>query len=580
VEFLMSKRLKRAVSIMCVTAVLLVSSSGVFAYNFPEPDWGALLNERKQMVMQNEFELYTEAGYETAPFYGARLEPRGGTFMGMVAENSKGFSNIGSYLTYVEGMEQDDLYYPANEMVSNDNVMTMVGWTITDMNSVDYNQVRKVLDNLARYNKPMLIRFANEMNESQIGMEPEIYKQVFRDVANMIHEYDNFAVVWSPNDMGALDRPYDYYYPGDEYVDWVGISCYPIKYFQGDRNTDYKNSVYFMTGDYAWATNRVKLIVDFMRKNNISKPLMISEGGVTTNNNYGEDMREWGSPRLRNMLWYLVMKYPQIKMINYFNTRRDYEDERFEISDYGYAKEIFNEAAENGPYIKNVGYNSDFVFAPASRGEALAAKNGIVNLYTYAYIAETPNITVNYSVDGNWIHSSNEIPYKCGLDISGIADGEHTLSIWCDNMQKDYTFYKSGGGISFGQYNDMLNNIENTQNTNDEISVILDGRKLLFDQPPIIADGRTLVPLRAIFEGLGAEVLWDDATKTVTASKGGVELKLTIGENRYFKNGNAFEMDTAARIVNGRTLVPVRMVSENFGKTVNWDGNTKTVTIS
>ena len=82
--------------------------------------------------------------------------------------------------------------------------------------NVDYNQVRKVLNNLNAYNKPMLIRFANEMNVSSLGDDPEIYKQVFRVVADMIHEYPNFAVVWSPNDIGGLDRPFEYFYPEEE----------------------------------------------------------------------------------------------------------------------------------------------------------------------------------------------------------------------------------------------------------------------------------------------------------------------------------------------------------------------------
>ena len=191
----------------------------------------------------------------------------------MIAENSESFKPLGGYLTYIQDMWQDDLYYPANAMIQSDNVITMVGWTIDSLDNIDYNQVRRVLDTLNSYNKPMLIRFANEMNVSALGDDPYRYQEVFRTVANMIHEYPNFAIVWVPNDLGALDRPFEYFYPGDEYVDWIGVSCYSIKYFQGEQNTDYKSSVYFMTGDYAWATNRIKPIIDFMQKNNIQKPV-------------------------------------------------------------------------------------------------------------------------------------------------------------------------------------------------------------------------------------------------------------------------------------------------------------------
>ncbi len=112
----------------------------------------------------------------------------------------------------------------------------------------------------------------------------------------------------------------------------------------------------------------------------------------------------------------------------------------------------------------------------------------------------------------------------------------------------------------------------------DEISVKLDGEKLSFEQPPVIVEERTLVPLRAIFEALGATVDWDDSTKTVTSVKDDVTIKLTIGQKSIYKNGEAFEIDVPAQIVGaGYTMVPVRAISESFGLDVDWDDTTKTV---
>ena len=191
--------------------LLTIITTSVFAFTFPEPDWGKLLEEKTAMVTETDFELYTEGSLSSALYYGARLEPKSGAYIGMITENSTNFQPVGSYLTYIEDMSQDDLYYPANEMIKNGNAITMVGWTILDINNVNYEQVRKVLNKLNSYNKPMLIRFANEMNVSSLGDEPEKYKEVFRKVADMIHEYPNFAVVWSPNDIGGLDRPFEYF---------------------------------------------------------------------------------------------------------------------------------------------------------------------------------------------------------------------------------------------------------------------------------------------------------------------------------------------------------------------------------
>lgn len=552
----------------------LLSSSLVYAFTFPEPDWGSLLKEKENMVKNTEFDLYVESDPSQAPYYGARLEPKSGTYLGMVAETSEQFKPLGSYLTYIQDMWQNDLYYPANDMIRNDNVVTMVGWTISNLDTVDYTTVRNVLDTLNSYNKPMFIRFANEMNVSTLGDDPEKYKQVFRTVADMVHEYPNFAVVWAPNDLGALDRPFEYFYPGDEYVDWVGVSCYSIKYFVGNQNTSYNDSVYFMTGNYAWATNRVKPILDFMAKNNIQKPVMISEGGVATANDYGENMESWAAPRLRNMLYYLAMRYPQIKMINYFNTHRDNEIETFDISGYSYAEDIFKQAADCGMYIRSYGDEPEFVFRPANEGGTLTPdSSGYVNLYTYAYFENQPEVSVNYTIDGTWYHSTNTIPYKCPLNISSLSDGQHTVTISAFGTSKDYVLYKSGNAVKFGSQPDA-------GAAGQDIKVVLNGQNLVFDQPPVLLNDRTLVPLRVIFEALGAQVEWEEATQTVTAVKGSDTIVLQINSTQMKAGDKTVTLDVPAQLINDRTLVPVRAVSEAFGCSVDWDDASQTVIIT
>jgi len=116
--------------------------------------------------------------------------------------------------------------------------------------------------------------------------------------------------------------------------------------------------------------------------------------------------------------------------------------------------------------------------------------------------------------------------------------------------------------------------------TTDDISVILDGTALTFDVPPQIIDGRTLVPLRAIFEALGAEVNWDGNTQTITATDDDTEIILTIGSTTATVNGQATQIDVPAMIIDGRTLVPLRFVAESFGVDVDWDATTRTITIT
>lgn len=112
------------------------------------------------------------------------------------------------------------------------------------------------------------------------------------------------------------------------------------------------------------------------------------------------------------------------------------------------------------------------------------------------------------------------------------------------------------------------------------ISVSVDGKKVEFDQQPVIADDRTLVPVRAIFEALGAKVSWDGETRTVTSSKDDTSCTLTIDSAVMNVNGVEKTLDVPAMIINDRTLVPVRAISEAYGCKVEWVPDTKEVIIT
>lgn len=114
----------------------------------------------------------------------------------------------------------------------------------------------------------------------------------------------------------------------------------------------------------------------------------------------------------------------------------------------------------------------------------------------------------------------------------------------------------------------------------DNITVELDGKEIIFDVQPQIINDRTMVPLRAIFEALGATVEWDQATQTVTSIKDDTIIKLTINNHNMLVSGNSVTLDTPACIIEERTLVPVRAISEAFNLNVEWDGNTRTVIIT
>ncbi|MGC5325952.1 stalk domain-containing protein [Brevibacillus sp. SYSU BS000544] len=107
--------------------------------------------------------------------------------------------------------------------------------------------------------------------------------------------------------------------------------------------------------------------------------------------------------------------------------------------------------------------------------------------------------------------------------------------------------------------------------------IFLDGNKL--EVSSTVENGRTLVPMRAIFEALGAQVNWDQASKTVTATKGETVVKIVIGGKAY-KNDQEVTLDVPAKVVDNITLVPLRFVSEALGAKVEFNQETKDISIT
>ena len=116
-----------------------------------------------------------------------------------------------------------------------------------------------------------------------------------------------------------------------------------------------------------------------------------------------------------------------------------------------------------------------------------------------------------------------------------------------------------------------------TKYATNDITVMVDGKFVEFDVPPTVIDGRTLVPVRGIFEALGATVEWDQATKTASSKLGNISVSLTLGSNVMKKNDEEITLDVAATIIDGRTLVPARAIAEAYGCTVNWVNYTREV---
>lgn len=113
----------------------------------------------------------------------------------------------------------------------------------------------------------------------------------------------------------------------------------------------------------------------------------------------------------------------------------------------------------------------------------------------------------------------------------------------------------------------------------DAILVMLKGRYVDFDVAPIIMNDRVMVPMRNIFEALGANVNWMGETQTIFTVKGADIITMQVGQCSFFKNEDKVEIDTPSVIVDGRTLVPISAVAEALDTQVFYNQNTRTVVI-
>ncbi len=125
----------------------------------------------------------------------------------------------------------------------------------------------------------------------------------------------------------------------------------------------------------------------------------------------------------------------------------------------------------------------------------------------------------------------------------------------------------------------LMLSVNVTTFASDTIYVTLDGSYIEFDVKPQIINGRTMVPIRAIFEKMGANVEWDGSTRSAICTKGDTIVKMTVNSMDMYINNQLKRMDISPVVVGGRTLAPARYVAEAFGADVQWSTKNNTVVI-
>ncbi len=176
--------------------------------------------------------------------------------------------------------------------------------------------------------------------------------------------------------------------------------------------------------------------------------------------------------------------------------------------------------------------------------------------------------------------STVTVPQNSSTSLTGSTTGSSNKKV---SVQKDNSVTQTvNGNTPSSIANDATDPVPDTDysESGNAVTVIVNGTPVVFDQQPVIINNRTIAPMRAICEAMGAQVNWDPDALTATATKDVTTIIVKIGNTQATVNGTTKILDVPAQIINNRTLVPVRFISESLGAKVDWTENSPTVTIN
>ncbi len=178
----------------------------------------------------------------------------------------------------------------------------------------------------------------------------------------------------------------------------------------------------------------------------------------------------------------------------------------------------------------------------------------------------------NKNEDTEVLVFSNDGVYWDYLTIEKMNSIQNISEVGNEILIEDYSkFYSCNKEEIFSQLREKLDP--------NPVYVKLNGNILGFDTPPVIEDERTLIHIRFLFEQMGATVDWNGDTQTATISQDNTAVTFSIDDTEADVNGRTVTMDVPARLINGKTMVPLRFLSEELGYNVEWDTDTRIITI-
>lgn len=429
-----------------------------------------ILNVNAQLNhLQREMEVYALVESPAdVPYYGVKGEPVSGVYFGTVPEAGKyGDSSALLYVDFLnESMGYWLDYHTARDSVAhralNQGGVVEVAWNFKESNagldevlSADA-YIAESLAELGSRNSTILLRVGAEMNCWTSLPDPQKYIQAFQKIAREARKHDNIALVFSPNDVSNRTVDYETYYPGDAYVDWIGVSTYKNTGTSGGSssytysNTGYAGDAFTCTGIYGNDPLVVlQELTDLAKAHH--KPMMISECGFGHMDKHtGTDQTAQAVDQMNKFYSYLPMVYPQVKAVFLFDLDLDISRYHYSLNANPTLAATYAQLVQSGAYLqsgqtKTRGY---------TRLSTVNERMSTLELATYAIFPGSGSATCQYYVDGVLKHTATAEPFRYSLNAADLTPGAHTITVkagrgsFAKTVQR--TFYVDGQGMVTG----------------------------------------------------------------------------------------------------------------------------------
>ncbi len=544
-------------------------------------------------------------------FYsGGKYEPKVGSLLGMFAEGDEAVHNpwTGSpfyfdgvpeltgkkhamYMIYLHYGVHDFNHYLShyNKAKGTGVGMQISLEPISGLESVvDGDYLRTFARQAKDTGLPIILRFANEMNDGSNpwgNKDPELYKEKFRLVAKIMREEaPNVAMCWSPNDW-PFDNSSDKYYPGDEYVDWVGVSSYPPY----TSNTKSKHNTKF--------TDRIKHIYD---KYAARKPILLSEGAPIQNIEFEEEpsVTYVAAKEVKEFYDEIARKYPKIKAVFYWSNEEDYGAKRkCKLSTNPTVLAAYKKAIESPYFLKEVDrLDSTIYFADVSNTvvqpemqklSAFVALNGRLDIGKVAY-----------KINGQYVGEKTGSPYEISVDFKAY-EGQ-TVKILADVYSENGSYISSktitakvGGNLPVPTPK-VVTTSTGIKIVPSNHNITLNGEKV--EIPCYNINGNNFFKLRDLGVVMNQsnskfDVGYDEIMKKITLQKGNsysgvnrVTAKVELKNNPNVQVSpqsliisNKEISGISAYLVDGNNYFKLADLAKHLNFTVNWNGQSNTI---